>query len=126
MEVLELSHENYEATVSQEGIVLVDCWAAWCGACGVFAPIFGRAARRHSQHVFAKLDTEGHETLVKELGIEHIPSLLLYRDGILLFKNPGSVDEAGLDDIVRQAESLDMSEVRAHLAAEQGDSGQAP
>lgn len=123
MVIVDLGTENYSSTVSAEGITLIDCWASWCGACADFDPVYRRAAERHPEHTFAKLDTQSEKKLVKELGIEHIPSLLLYRDGILLFRQPGYYSEEQLEDIVQQAESLDMKEVRAHLAAEQNQSG---
>lgn len=119
MAIVHLGTDNFSSTVSAEGITLIDCWASWCGACADFEPIYRQAAERHPDHTFGKLDTQAEKRLVKELGIEHIPSLLLYRDGILLFRQPGYYSEEKLEDIVQQAESLDMNEVRAHIAAEQ-------
>jgi thioredoxin 1 len=115
MATVTVDRSSFEPTVSREGIVLIDCWAAWCGACERFGPAYERAAERHPEHVFAKLDTQAEKELVTELGIEHIPTLMLFRDGILLFKQPGSFEEDGLEDIVAQAESLDMDLVRAEL-----------
>jgi len=100
-------------------VTLIDCWASWCGACASFEPIYQRIAKRHPEHTFSKLDAQDEKKLVKELGIEHIPSLLVYREGILLFRQPGYYSEEELENIVQQAESLDMNEVRAHIAAEQ-------
>lgn len=119
MAIVNLESGNYETTVSAKGVTLIDCWASWCGACKTFEPIYQRAAERHPDHTFGKLDTQAEKNLVKELGIEHIPSLLIYRDGIMLFRQPGYYSEEELEDIVKQAESLDMNEVRAHIAAEQ-------
>jgi thioredoxin 1 len=101
-------------------VVLVDCWAEWCGACREFAPVFDRVAARYPEHAFAKLDTGAEEELVSSLGISHIPTLMLFRDGVLLFKQPGYLDDEGLDDILAQAASLDMDLVRAEIAADQG------
>jgi thioredoxin 1 len=117
---IELTSENFVPTVEREGIVLVDCWARWCAACKPFAPVFERVAERHPGHTFGKIDTQAETKLTERLGVDHVPSLLLYRDGILVFRQPGYFDEEQLDDVVRQAESLDMDEVRAHIAAENG------
>jgi thioredoxin 1 len=123
--VVELNKDNYEATVSSGGIVLVDCWAAWCKACKDFQPVFERAARRHPGHRFGKLNTLLEDEIVASLGIEQIPSLVLFRDGLMLFNQPGYFDDGGLDDIVAQAESLDMDEVRSAIEAEQAAEQQA-
>jgi len=118
MAVVELNRANFERTVSSRGIVMVDCWADWCAACKDFGPVFERAAEKHPEHTFGKLDTESEKELVSDLKIEHIPTLVLYRDGIMLFLQPGYFEEEKLDDIVRQAESVDMNEVRAHIQSE--------
>ena len=114
----ELTEDNFETIVSAAGIVLVDCWAGWCKACKDFQPVFEAAAKKHLPHTFVKLNTQAEEDLVASLGIEHIPALLLYRDGLMLFKQPGYFDADGLDDIISQAESLNMAEVKAAIEAE--------
>jgi len=119
MPIVDLGSGNFESTVSASGLTLIDCWASWCGACKTFEPVYKQAAERHPEHTFGKLDTQKEKDLVKELGIENIPSLLIFRDGILLFRQPGYYSETELEDIVRQAESLDMNEVRAHIESEQ-------
>jgi thioredoxin 1 len=116
--IVNLDNDNFEKTVASDNIVLVDCWAAWCGACTQFAPVYEKIASRHPNHVFAKLDTQSQKELVDRLGIENIPSLLLYRDGTLLFKQPGYFSEEQMEDIVHQAESLDMKKVRMEIEAE--------
>lgn len=118
MTIVTLDNSNFEKTVSSENIVVVDCWAAWCGACTTFAPVYEEVALRHPDHVFGKLDTHTEKDLVAKLGIENIPSLLLYRDGIMLFKQPGYFSAEQMEDIVRQAESLDMDVVRKEIEAE--------
>lgn len=118
MSIITLDNHNFERTVSSENIVLVDCWAAWCGVCMTFAPVYEKVALRHPNHIFGKLDTHMEKDLVAQLGIENIPSLLLFRDGIMLFKQPGYFSEEQMENIVRQAESLDMDVVRKEIEAE--------
>jgi thioredoxin 1 len=126
MAMVTLSEQNFDKTVESPGIVMVDCWATWCGACKDFGPVYERVATRYADHTFGKLDTEAEKTIVSKLGIEHIPSLLLFRDGILLFQQPGYFDEEQMEEIVRQAESLDMELVRSEMAKEGagGESGE--
>ena len=118
MAIAELNDDNFNDTVTGEGIVLVDCWAPWCKACKDFQPVFEAAAERHPAHTFAKLNTSTEERLVNELGVENVPSLALFRDGVLLHLEAGYVERDGLDDIIAQAESLDMDAVNAAIAAE--------
>jgi thioredoxin 1 len=115
MKVEELNQANFLEVVPQPGVVLVDCWAEWCGACRQFAPVFERVAEDYPQHTFATVDASEEAELIKQLGIEHIPALLLYRDGLLLFKQPGYYEEYVLRDIISQAESLNMDLVRADM-----------
>jgi thioredoxin 1 len=122
----ELTRTNFEQTVSQKGIVLVDCWAEWCGACGGFDETYKTIADRHPEHTFAKLDVGRYREICSTLELSHVPSLLLYRDGILLFKDCGSFDEATLTGIIDQAEKLDMEVVREELGdAENGNGSHA-
>ena len=118
MLITPLTEENFEKVTSKKGILMIDCWAEWCGACQSFNPIFESVAKKYSKHTFAKLDTVKEKQLVSKLGIEHIPTLMLYRDGILIFQQPGYYEEEKLEDIIQQAENLDMDEVRAHIAEE--------
>ena len=113
MACIEMTPDNFEELTSRAGIVLVDAWASWCGPCRSFAPVFESASERHSAHVFAKLDTQAQKDLRRRLGIEQIPSLLVYRDGVLLYHQPGSPPAEALDDLVAQAEAIDLDEVRA-------------
>ena len=116
MALVTLSEQNFDQTVASPGIVIVDCWANWCGACKEFGPVYEKVATRHTDHTFGKLDAQAEKSIVSKLGIEHIPSVLLYRDGILLFQQPGYFDEEQMEDILRQAESLDMELVRSDLS----------
>jgi thiol-disulfide isomerase/thioredoxin len=118
MAVQILNRENFVEVVSRTGITLVDCCAEWCAPCKVFSPIFQRAAEKHPQHAFGTLDTHEEREIADKLEIKHIPTLLLYRDGLLLLHEPASLDAAHLDQIVEQAEALDMDEVRAAIARE--------
>lgn len=117
--VIAVTQENFDQIVSREGIVLVDCWASWCPACKTFSPIYEAAAERHPEHTFAKLDTQKEKALAASLGVTHIPTLILYRDGLPLYHEAGSPAAEGLEDIILQAEGVDMSEVRRHLASQQ-------
>jgi len=114
---VELNSSNFEQITSKRGIVLVRGWASWCRNCDEFAEAFGRAAANHPDHVLATLDTQKEKDLRSALGIEHIPCLMVYRDGLLLFKQAGSYDENALNDIIAQAESIEMERVRAAMAS---------
>lgn len=117
-EIVILNRDNFEAVTSREGVVVVDCWASWCPACKAFAPVYEAAAAQHPQHVFGKLDTQQERELTAALGVTHIPALLVYRDGLVLYHEAGSPAAEDLEDILRQAEAVDMGEVRRHLAAQ--------
>jgi thioredoxin 1 len=114
-----LNSKNFNTVTTREAIVMVDCWAEWCSACQSFNPIYETVAEKYPDHTFAKLDTVTEKDLVSKLGIEHIPTLLLFREGFLLFQQPGYYEEDKLEDIIRQAESINMEEVRAHFEAEE-------
>jgi len=124
MSAMELDSTNFVSTVSRKGIVLVECRAPWCGACKAFTPVFEQVAAKHPEHMFAMLDTEKSADIAAKLGLQHVPALLLYRDGILLFMQAGSFAENRLEDILSQAEGLDMDAVRAEIEADR-QAGQA-
>lgn len=115
MALLNITQDNFDSTVSS-GIVLVDFWAAWCGPCRMFGPIFEAAAEQNSDITFAKLDTEANQELSSALGIMSIPTLMAFRDGILLFNQPGALPAEALDELISQLRSVNMSEVRAEVA----------
>jgi thioredoxin 1 len=115
---VELTAEAFEPTVTAEGIVLVDFWASWCGPCRAFAPVFEAAAEEHPEITFAKVDTEAEQELAGGLGIQSIPTLMIFRDGILMFSQPGALPKATLDDLIGQVEALDMAEVRKELGVD--------
>jgi thioredoxin 1 len=112
-----LTDETHDATV-QDGIVLIDFWAAWCGPCRMFAPVFERASERHPDVTFAKVDTEAEPDLAGKYGITSIPTLVVYRDGIPVFGQPGALPEPALEDIIGQVQALDMDAVREQYAAQ--------
>jgi len=111
-----LNMDNFEATVAGEGITLVDFWAEWCGPCKMFGPIFEEAAAENPDVTFAKVDTEAEQQLAGALGIMSIPTLMIFRDGIQLFSQPGALPKSALDDLLRQVRELDMDEVRKEIA----------
>ncbi len=118
MPIKAVNQKNFESIISSQGIVMIDVWAEWCGACKTFNPIYERVAEKYSHHNFAKIDASYEKDLISSLEIENIPALLLYRDGILLFKQPGYYEEDKLEDIIHQAENLDMEEVKTHIEAQ--------
>jgi thioredoxin 1 len=115
MATIELTEADFESTVS-EGIVLVDWWASWCGPCRMFAPIFETVAEANPDITFAKVDTEAQPGLAGAAGIQSIPTLMIFRDGVLLFSQPGALPQAALEDLVSKVRSIDMDEVRKQIA----------
>jgi thioredoxin 1 len=117
MATVELTAENFDATVSGDGLVLVDFWAEWCPPCRMFGPVFEKASERHADAVFGKVDTEAEPELAATFGISSIPTLMIIRDGVVLYARPGALPEAALEQLITKASELDMDEVRASLPA---------
>ena len=120
MSTVTLTSENFEDTVTGEGITLVDWWASWCGPCRMFAPVFQAASDEHPDITFAKVDTEDQAALAGAARITSIPTLMAFRDGILVFSQPGALPAAALEQVIEAVRDLDMDEVRAELALERG------
>lgn len=115
MSTVNLTEATFEETINADGIVLVDLWAEWCGPCKMFAPVYEKVSEAHPDATFAKVDTESEQALAGSLGIMSIPTLMVFRDGVLLFNQAGALPEAALEDLVSQAEGLDMDQVRSEL-----------
>lgn len=117
MATVTLTKETFEQTVDTDGIVLVDWWAAWCGPCRAFAPVFEKASAEHSDIVFGKIDTEAEIELATAAQIASIPTLMAFRDGILVYSEPGALPQAALSQLITAVRELDMDDVRAKVAA---------
>jgi len=115
---VELTKDNFNETIEAGGLVLVDFWAAWCGPCRSFAPVFERVSEQHPDAVFGKVDTEAQPELAASFQISSIPTLLVIRDQVVLYAQPGALSESALRDLVEQAEKLDMAAVRQELASQ--------
>jgi thioredoxin 1 len=116
---LELTAGNFQQTVDDNDIVLVDFWAAWCGPCRTFGPIYEQVSDKHDDIVFGKVDTEAQQELAAQFGIRSIPTLAILRDNVLLFSQPGVVPAEGLEDLISQVRELDMDEVHREIAERQ-------
>src|SRR5215831_16985208 len=121
MATVEVTADNFKDTIEKNGIVLLDFWAEWCGPCRMFAPVFEKASEQHADVVFGKIDTEAQQELAGAAGIQAIPTLMLFRDGILLFRESGALPPAALEELVSQAKKLDMEKVRAEIAEHEHD-----
>jgi len=117
MATVTLTKENFNDVVEGDAIVLIDFWASWCGPCRSFAPTYEQASARHPGVVFGKVDTEAEPELAAAFGITAIPTVAVIRDKVVLYKQPGALSGAVLDDLISQAEALDMEQVRAELRA---------
>jgi thioredoxin 1 len=112
-----LTAQTIDDTIGEEGIVLVDWWASWCGPCRMFAPVFEKASERHPDIVFGKVDTEAEQALAGAARITSIPTLMAFRDGVLVFSQPGALPEAALEQVISAVRELDMDDVRRKIAA---------
>jgi thioredoxin 1 len=116
MATVELTADNFNSTVSGNGLILVDFWAEWCPPCRMFGPVFEQASERHPDAVFGKVNTEAQPEIAATFNITSIPTLMIIRDSVVLYAQPGALPEQALEELITKAEALDMDEVRASLA----------
>lgn len=122
MATVNLTKDNFEETILNNDIVLVDFWADWCGPCKMFAPTYEKVSENHDGVVFAKVDTEAEQELAGYFQIRSIPTLMIFRDQIGIFSQPGALPEAALEDLIKQTKALDMDAVRQEIEEHAGDS----
>ena len=119
MAVVELTKDNFEEVVTQNDFVVIDFWAPWCGPCRGFAPIFEAAAEKHPGIVFGKVNTDEEQALAAHFGIRSIPTLMVFREQVILYAQPGALPASALESVIEQAKALDMDQVRREIEREQ-------
>lgn len=123
---LELTEQNFEATLEKGGILIIDFWAEWCGPCRAFAPVFEAASKKHADITFAKVDTEAQQGLAAAFEIQAIPTLAVFRDGVMLGRNSGALPAAALEGVIEQVRGLDMAKIKQEIEAQKKGEKPAP
>ena len=121
MATIELTTENFQTTIMENDMVVIDFWAEWCGPCKMFGPTYEKVSENHEGVVFAKCNTESQQEIAGQFGIQSIPTLAIMRDEILLFSQSGAIPESALEDLVTQAKELDMAEVHTQIAEQKAE-----
>jgi len=119
MAIVDLKKDNFEQVVTGNGTVIVDFWAPWCGPCRGFAPVFESASEKHPDIVFAKINTDEEQEIASHFNIRSIPTLMIFRDQIIIFAQPGAMPAGALDNVITQAKALDMDQVRREIAEQE-------
>ena len=119
MATVTLHNDNFETTIAENAIVLVDFWATWCGPCRQFGPVYEEASNKHTDIIFGKVDTDAEQNLARAAQISSIPTIMAFRDGVAVFRQSGALPGAALDDLIQQIRDLDMDQVRASIADSQ-------
>lgn len=123
MATIEVTKENFEEIITKHDVVILDFWAAWCGPCKAFAPTFEAASEKNPDVVFGKVNTEEQQELAGHFQIRSIPNVVLFREQVMLFGQPGAMPPAGIDSVIEQAKALDMDKVRAEIAQAEAQAG---